>query len=187
MITHPNNGDLVGKFRQHIEPLFKRLLVGAYRLTGSAEDAEDLVQETLLKAYKNMYRFDENSSPGGWVYTIMKNTFLNNLRDRKTKEVLLFNGDDVDRLADNTPDQTIPPEIEDDMQSIVNSLPDDMRVILIARETEGLTYQEIAQTLEIPIGTVKSRLKRARNVLQGKWLRHTVKVKTANEGTLLRR
>lgn len=170
-MKQPNRNQSEDRFRRYIEPLFKTLLVSAYRFTGSVDDAEDLVQEAFVKAYKNIDKLDENANPAGWVYTIMKNTFLNNLRSAKTREVLLFDDTSIERLADEKGKDNPPEGVDDDIQAIVNSLPEDMRLILVAREIQGLSYLEIAKSFDMPVGTVKSRLKRAREKLKEKWLR----------------
>ncbi len=164
------------KFHKFVEPMFEKLFIGAYRLTKSHEDAEDLVQETLFKAYKNMDKFDENLNPGGWLYTIMRNTFLNNIKQNKLRELLLFDGNDSERLADKSQEPERDRGMEDSLQLVLNSLPTPMQTILVARETQQLSYEEIADSFDIPLGTVKSRLKRARNMLREKWNRQNKNV-----------
>ncbi|MBI5815274.1 MAG: RNA polymerase sigma factor [Nitrospinae bacterium] len=157
------------KFRRHFEPLFGQMLASAWRLTGSKEDAEDLIQETFLKAYRHADRFDPAQSAGAWLFTIMKNTFLNNLRGRR--EVVPFDAALMERLADEGADR--PGDYEGDWLGVMlNALPPDMRAILVAREVNGLSYEQIAQAMEIPSGTVKSRISRAREALKELWLKN---------------
>lgn len=176
MFNNDNTQSPEEKFHKYVEPMFKKLLVGAYRLTKSHEDAEDLVQDTLFKAYKNMDKFDENLNPGGWLYTIMRNTFLNNIKQNKSREFLLFDGNDSEKLADKSQAPAQDRGIEDSLQLVLNSLPTPMQTILVARETQQLSYEEIAKSFDIPLGTVKSRLKRARNMLREKWKRQNKNV-----------
>lgn len=159
------------KFRRLMEPLVDKMHSAAYRLTGSREDAEDLLQETFVKVYRNIDRFEEGTNPGAWVYTIMRNTFLNNIRSKKSKDTLLFDEEAVERLADTSEPYQTEEDIDAELQSVLDSLPPDMRSALVAREVNGLSYQEIADTMGLPIGTVKSRINRARDALKDRWLR----------------
>ncbi|MBF0634214.1 MAG: sigma-70 family RNA polymerase sigma factor [Nitrospinae bacterium] len=159
------------KFRRLMEPLFDKMYASAYRLTGSRDDAEDLVQETFLKAYRSIDRFEEGTNPGAWVYMIMRNTFLNNIRSKKGREVLLFDEEMAERLADTSESYVSDEKMDEELQAVLNSLPPDMKEALVAREVNGLSYQEIADSMGLPIGTVKSRINRAREALKGRWLR----------------
>lgn len=156
------------KFRRHIEPLFRDMYNAAYRLTGKPEDAEDLIQETFIKAFRYIDRFDGSANPAAWVYTIMKNTFLNDLRYKKHRETAALDENAVDRLAT---EDTYPEEEPGDLQALLNNMPQDMKTILIAREINGLSYHEISESMNLPVGTVKSRIARARDTLREKWLR----------------
>jgi RNA polymerase sigma-70 factor (ECF subfamily) len=143
----------------------------AYRLTGSRDDAEDLLQETFLKAYRSIEKFEEGTNPGAWVYTIMRNTFLNDIRSKKTREILLYDEQMAERLADTSEPARSDEKMDEELQAVLNSLPPDMREALVAREINGLSYQEIADTMSLPIGTVKSRINRARESLKERWMR----------------
>lgn len=159
------------KFRRLMQPLFDKMYASAYRLTGSRDDAEDLVQETFLKAYRSIERFQEGTNPGAWVYMIMRNTFLNDIRSKKGREVLLFDEAMAERLADTSGSPITEERMDEELQTVLNSLPPDMKEALVAREISGLSYQEIADTMGLPIGTVKSRINRAREALKERWLR----------------
>ena len=159
------------KFRRLVEPLFDKMYASAYRLTGSRDDAEDLLQDTFLKAYRSIERFEEGTNPGAWVYTIMRNTFLNNIRSKKLRETLLFDEGAAERLADTAEPPSSGEEMDVELQTVLNSLPPEMRSALVAREINGLSYQEIADSLSLPIGTVKSRINRAREALKERWMR----------------
>jgi RNA polymerase sigma-70 factor (ECF subfamily) len=159
------------KFRRLIEPLFDKMYASAYRLTGSRDDAEDLLQETFLKAYRNIGKFEDGTNPGAWIYTIMRNTFLNEVRSKKSRETLLFDEGMAERLADTSEPDRSGEKMDEELQAVLNSLPDDMREALVAREINGLSYQEIADNMNLPIGTVKSRINRARESLKERWMR----------------
>jgi len=156
------------KFRRHFEPLFNKMLAVAWRLTGAKADAEDLAQETFLKAFRSMERFDERQSAGAWLYSIMKNTFLNDIRSAKKREFVPFDEKLVERaegIAVGSVD-----EMDGRLMAALDSLPKDMRAVLVAREVGELSYEEISEAMELPIGTVKSRINRARGMLKENWL-----------------
>jgi RNA polymerase sigma-70 factor (ECF subfamily) len=154
-----------------MEPLFDKMYASAYRLTGSRDDAQDLLQDTFLKAYRSIEKFEEGTNPGAWIYTIMRNTFLNEIRSKKSRETLLFDEEAVARVADTSDPDPSGGKMDEELQAVLNSLPDDMREALVAREINGLSYQEIADTMKLPLGTVKSRINRAREALKERWMR----------------
>ncbi|MBI4667047.1 MAG: sigma-70 family RNA polymerase sigma factor [Nitrospinae bacterium] len=158
------------KYRKHIEPLFGRMFVSAYRLTGSREDAEDLTQETFIKAFRAIDRFDSDSAPAAWLYTIMRNTFLNDLRHKKSRETLLFDESLAERLPDERAENSGPVVMDEKLQATLDSIPEEMRSVLVAREIAQLSYDEIASSFNLPLGTVKSRINRAREMLRERWL-----------------
>lgn len=160
------------RFRRHIEPITRNLLIAAYRFTGNRFDAEDLAQETLVKAFKNMEKFKEGTSAKAWTFTILKNTFYNNVRYQKRREVPLLDPNDIDGYKDESIQEIGAAGLDDEMQSIIDSLPEEMRLILIAREIQGLDYNQIAEDFSVPLGTVKSRIKRAREKLRELWLKN---------------
>ena len=159
----------VERFQRLIEPQTKILLTSAYRLTGNSFDAEDLVQETLVKAFINIDKFKEGTNAKAWTFTILKNTFYNNVRYRKRRELTLFDPDDTYRLKDESIRETGSDGLDDEMQSIIDSLPEEMKLILIAREIQGLDYNQISENFNLALGTVKSRIKRAREKLRELW------------------
>lgn len=161
--------DPKAKFRLYVEPHTRTMIVAAFRFTGNRFDAEDLAQETLFKAYKNIDKLTDYTNPKGWVFTIMKNTFYNNVRYNKHRELPLLDESATDRVKDESHENATSGELSDEMQSSLNTLPEDMRLILIAREVQGFDYNEISQSLGVPLGTVKSRLKRAREKLKKNW------------------
>ncbi len=139
----------------------------ALKLTADNEDAEDLLQETFLKALKYKDKFQEKTNLKAWLYTIMKNTFINNYR-RKVKRKTIMDNTDDDYFVNSTKQSSpISPESEYNYKEItktVNALNDECR-IPFQMHNEGYKYKEIADELEMPIGTVKSRIFLARKKL----------------------
>lgn len=139
----------------------------ALKLTADNEDAEDLLQETFLKALKYKDKFQEKTNLKAWLYTIMKNTFINNYRRKVRKNTIMDNTDD-DYFVNSTKQWSpISPESEYNYKEItktVDNLNDECR-IPFQMHNEGFKYKEIADELEMPIGTVKSRIFLARKKL----------------------
>ena len=149
----------------------------AYRLTFDEDDAKDLVQETYLKAFRFIDSFQRGTNAKAWLFRILKNSFINDFR-KKSKEPskvdyqeveTYYNSDDVD--ASITTDlrvEAVQDMIGDEISNALNSLAVDFRTVIILCDLEGFTYEEMAKILDIPIGTVRSRLHRARNLLKDK-------------------
>lgn len=145
----------------------------ALRLSGGEEPgAEDLVQETMLKAFRAWDRFESGTNCRAWLMTILRNTFINDFRRRKTRPTSvgfeqlaerpqaasLYEADPEGRIFERM--------IDDEVVAAIDELPEEFRVPLVLADIEGLRYQEVAELMEIPVGTVKSRLFRARKRLQ---------------------
>ena len=149
----------------------------AYRLTFDEDDAKDLVQETYLKAFRFIDSFQRGTNAKAWLFRILKNSFINDFR-KKSKEPskvdyqeveTYYNSEDVD--ASITTDlrvEAVQDMIGDEISNALNSLAVDFRTVIILCDLEGFTYEEMAKILDIPIGTVRSRLHRARNLLKDK-------------------
>ncbi|HEX2026703.1 MAG TPA: sigma-70 family RNA polymerase sigma factor [Nitriliruptorales bacterium] len=160
--THRNEA-----FRQHVVPELEVLLRVATRLTGDPVEAEDLVQETLIRAYRAVDRFD-GRYPRAWLLTILRNTHRNMLRRRRvlivdsSHEILARaparGADGRDGAAEHVLDATLDTAVG----AALRALSDDFRRVVVLVDIEGLTYQETADVLDIPVGTVMSRLHRAR-------------------------
>src|SRR2546428_7437760 len=157
----------------YIDSLYRTAL----RLTRNAADAEDLVQETYLKAFRAAERFEPGTNMRAWLFTILHNTARNRARDR-ARDAVAIDSDVVDRAADappvggyaagaaETPEtlllrETLAPEL----QAAIDELPDVFRQAVWLRDVEEFSYAEIAQMLSIPIGTVMSRISRGRHLL----------------------
>lgn len=156
------------QFNNRLLSLQDRLLFFAYSLTSNDDDARDLLQETLLKALMYKNQFADNTNFKAWVFTIMKNTFINSYR-RNQKSRRAFDGtEDSINLAQNkiktseTPDSHISVQ---EMEQKIEQLDDDFRVPF-KMHTDGFKYKEIAEELDLPLGTVKSRIFFTRKKLQ---------------------
>ena len=148
----------------------------ALRLTRHAADAEDLVQDTYLKAFRASDRFEPGTNLKAWLFTILHNTARNRLRDR-ARAAVTFDSDVLERATDAPPDPGGPgtvdtPEtlllrdtLDPDLQAAVDALPEAFREAVWLRDVEEFSYAEIAGMLDIPIGTVMSRISRARRML----------------------
>jgi len=157
----------------HTDALFG----AAYRLTRNARDAEDLVQDSLLRAYRFWGSFEQDSNCKAWLLRIVTNTFINEYQRRKrSREVLdaasaeqdatdgvLIHATATDRQS---PERTLlERSVSDDVQRALDSLPDDFRTAVVLCDVQGLSYKEIADIMETPVGTVMSRLFRGRKLL----------------------
>lgn len=148
-----------------------------YRLTLDQDDAKDLVQDTYLKAYRFIESFQKGTNAKAWLFRILKNSFINDYR-KKSKEPskvdyqeveTYYNSEDVDRQI--TPDlrvEALKDMIGDEISNALNALDVDFRTVIILCDLEGFKYEEMAKILDIPIGTVRSRLHRARQLLKEK-------------------
>lgn len=159
------------EFMPHINSMYNF----AYRLTLDADDAKDLLQDTYLKAFRFIDSFQQGTNAKAWLFRILKNSFINDYR-KKSKEPskvdyqeveTYYNSEDVDRQI--TPDlrvEALQDMIGDEISIALNSLDVDFRTVIILCDLEGFKYEEMAKILDIPIGTVRSRLHRARNLLK---------------------
>jgi RNA polymerase sigma-70 factor (ECF subfamily) len=144
----------------------------ALRLAGNEAHAEDLVQETMLKAYRSWHQYTPGTNVRAWLLTILRHTFINEYRKARRQAVEV----DVTRVEAFTifeQVQETDPEgrffdqlVDEEVLGAIDRLPDEFRETLILSDIEGLSYAEIADVTEVPVGTVKSRLFRARQALQ---------------------
>ena len=164
-------------FEQATIPFLDSLYNMAYRLTRNAEDAQDLVQETYLKAYKYYDKFEKGTNLKAWLFRIMKNTFINNYRKRQNQpQQNAFSDiedsfesmvDDNARPREKDPEQQVLDQVMDeDVQTALDSLREDYRMVILLVDIEGFSYKEAADILEVPVGTVMSRLYRGRRKLE---------------------
>ncbi len=165
----------------HMDALYRTAL----RMTKNSGDAEDLVQESLVKAYRFWDKFEEGSNCRAWLFKIMTNIFINDYR-AKSRAPQAVDVDDIDdnylynMLADGKPNQNPEQQLfaklfDDDIRRAIEDLPDDFRVVVVLSFLEGFSYQEIAEIIDLQLGTVKSRLHRGRKILQKQLLDYAVK------------
>jgi len=157
-----------GSFEQLALPLFARLYNFAHWLTQDRALAEDLVQETYMKALRGFSSFQQGTNFRAWMYKILRNTFLTSQAGLKAS--ISFDDDDekvADPAAAQTPESLLLARVQQEtIQSALQELPVRFREIILLCDVEEMSYQEIAETLAIPRGTVMSRLSRARKVMR---------------------
>jgi len=162
------------EFIPHIHSMYNF----AFRLTNDEDDANDLIQDTYLKAFRFINSFSEGTNAKAWLFRILKNSFINDFR-KKSKEPAKVDYQDVETTYNSEEDaetnQTVDLRVEsvqdligDEIANALNALPVDFRTVIILCDVEGFTYEEMAKILDIPIGTVRSRLHRARMLLKDK-------------------
>jgi RNA polymerase sigma-70 factor (ECF subfamily) len=150
----------------HIDSLYGTAL----RLTRRAADAEDLVQDTYLKAFRSAHQFERGTNLKAWLFTILHNTFRN-IRRHDGRNPVDVDSDAVERAAgegpgDQSPEQILSRQTLDaDLQAALDALPEPFRQAVWLRDVEELSYAEMAQVLDVPIGTVMSRISRGRRAL----------------------
>jgi len=166
-------------FVEDTEPYMASLYSTARRLTGNQADAEDLVQETFLKAYRAYHTFEAGTNLKAWLYRILTNTYINRYRKKQRRPDEVELGDTQDLYlyrkigsAESADYSTSAEEtvleglVEADIKAAVESLPENFRVPVLLADLEGFAYKEIAEILDIPIGTVMSRIHRGRALLR---------------------
>ena len=155
------------------------LYTAALRMTRNPSDAEDLVQETYLKAYRAFATFKEGTNLKAWLYKILTNTFINSYRSRKRRpeqteladveDLYLYRrlgGLEAVSLGRSAEEEVMEHFTDGDVKGAVEALPEQFRMAVLLADVEGFSYKEIAEILDIPIGTVMSRLHRGRRALQ---------------------
>lgn len=161
------------EFYPHMDALYNF----GYRLTLDEDDANDLVQETYLKAFRFIDTYQRDTNAKAWLFRIMKNSFINDFR-KKTKEPVKTDYDEVEQVYNSeeahysaTVDlrqEVFGGVLGDEITKALNSIPVDFRLIVLLSDIEGFTYEEMSKIIGIPIGTVRSRLHRARNMMKDK-------------------
>lgn len=170
---------------QHYERLFEKeflpqidaLYTFAYHLTYNEHDANDLVQEAYLNAYRFIDKYQEGTNAKAWLFRILKNAFINQYR-KKSKQPQKVDIDNVFNVSEEAVekpvgrmdlrDELYQNLMGDEVTIALNSLSIEYRTVILLCDVEGFSYEEIAEILELPIGTVRSRLHRARNLLKEK-------------------
>ena len=156
----------------HLDTIYN----SAIRMTGNATDAEDLVQETFLKAYRFFHKFRKDSNCLAWLFKIMKNSYINRFRQKAREPITISTdagGPEKETGFPEPPGTDADPAdlmyeklLDDEVEAAVRALPEEFKLVVLLSDVEGLQYREIADVLGCPIGTVRSRLSRGRNLLR---------------------
>lgn len=161
------------EFMVHVDSMYNF----AYRLTFDSDDAKDLVQDTYLKAFRFINSFERGTNAKAWLFRILKNSFINDFRKKSKQPAKVdyneveqfYNSDDAGaKITTDLRVETVQDMIGDEISGALNAIPVDFRTVIILSDLEGFTYEEMSKILDIPIGTVRSRLHRARNMLKEK-------------------
>lgn len=162
-------------FEKEMIPHLDSLYNFAIRLTSDPIDAEDLVQDTIVKAFRFFGSYEKGTNAKAWLFRILKNSYINNYR-KKSKQPQQVDYDEVSTYYENIrseqSDTTDMEDIlyrdmlDDQITRALQRLPEDFRTVVLLCDVEGFTYEEIANMLDVPIGTIRSRLHRGRNLLR---------------------
>jgi RNA polymerase sigma-70 factor (ECF subfamily) len=174
--TSPEAGtrqELTARFERDVVPLMPNLYSAAVRLRRTPSDAEDLLQETYLRAFRGFAGFTEGTNLKAWVYRILTNTYINSYR-KKQREPVTVSGDDMEEwylydhieAQDSAENEVLESLPEAEVKAALESLPEGFRLTVWLVDVEGFSYKEAAEILEVPVGTVMSRLHRGRKSLE---------------------
>jgi RNA polymerase sigma-70 factor (ECF subfamily) len=166
-----------GIFEKELLPHIDALKTFAFHLTYDEDDANDLVQETYMKAHRFLDRYIQGTNAKAWLFKILKNAYINHYRKR-SKQPTRVDFEDIVNYHDSD-DSSLPGYLDlreeifdsmmgDEVTIAINALPIDFRTVVLLCDIEGFTYEEISKIIDVPIGTVRSRLFRARNMLKEK-------------------
>lgn len=162
-------------FNNELLPQINALYNFAFHLCYNEEDANDLVQETYLKAFRFIDKYIQGTNAKAWLFKILKNAFINQYR-KKSKRPTQVDYEDIASYHDNEEssyvdffdlrEEIFQGMMGDEVTNAINALPIDFRTVILLCDIEGFTYEEISKIIDIPIGTVRSRLHRSRNMLK---------------------
>lgn len=171
-------------FNDEILPHLDALYNFGLRLTSDPNDAEDLVQDTIVKAYRFFSSYEKGTNAKAWLFRILKNSYINNYR-RKSKKPQEVDYDEVATFYETIRDERTETSdledkmfrelIDDDLSRALDSIPEDFRTVVLLCDVEDFTYEEIANMLDVPIGTIRSRLHRGRNLLKAELMEYATK------------
>ena len=162
-------------FEDELLPHADALYNFAYHLTYNEEDANDLVQDTLMKAFRFIGSYEKGTNAKAWLFKILKNSFINEYRKKAKQpnkvdyeDIVAYQDADEDRggVVFDLREDIFDGMMGDEITMALNSLPVDFKTAILLCDIEGFTYEEISKIIDIPIGTVRSRLHRARNMLK---------------------
>lgn len=169
-----NQKQLYADFEAEAIPHMDSLYNFALRMTGDTDDANDLIQETYLKSFRFFDKFEKGTNCKAWLFRIMKNTYINSYR-KNVKEPDKVDYEEIENFYENIKSSWSNAShlekdlydnlLDDEISEAVNSLPEDFRTVIILCDIEEFSYEEIANFVDCPIGTVRSRLHRARKIL----------------------
>jgi RNA polymerase sigma-70 factor (ECF subfamily) len=181
------------RFTDQTMDLMPSLYNAALRMTRNRADAEDLVQETYLRAYRGFDSFEEGTNLKAWLYRILTNTYINSYRAKKRRpeeteldeveDLYLYHrigGLEAAMAGRSAEDELLDRFSEAEVKEAVEDLPENFRMAVLLADVEGFSYKEIAEILDIPIGTVMSRLHRGRKALQKRLYEFAVDRNLAN-------
>jgi len=161
-------------FNSEVIPHMKSLRNYALMMTRDYDNSEDLLQDTLLNAFRFLHKYEEGSNIKAWLFKIMKNSFINKYRKKIKKPFEVDYGDVLnfyeiikpkDLLTEHFQQDAFSNSLHDEVENAVSLLPDDFRTIIFLSDIEGYTYKEISEFVDCPLGTVRSRLHRGRKIL----------------------
>ena len=175
MSSNPDRNNRI--FEDELIPHASALKTFAFHLTYNDEDANDLVQETYMKAYRFIDKYIEGTNAKAWLFKILKNAYINEYRKKAKQpnrvdfeDFINYHNTEDDRVTGyhDLREEIFKNMMGDEVTMAVNSLPIDFRTVILLCDVEGFTYEEISKIIDVPIGTVRSRLFRARNMLKEK-------------------
>jgi RNA polymerase sigma factor (sigma-70 family) len=164
-------------FEEELLPQIDALFNFACRLCQNAEDANDLVQETYMKAFRSLDKYEPGTKPGAWLFRILKNAFINDYRKKAKQptqtvyeEISNFHEEEDTNFSSfvDLREELFNGMMGDEITAAIDAMPIRLRAAVLLYDVEGFSYEEIAEILEIPIGTVRSRIHRGRDFLKSK-------------------
>ncbi len=171
-------------FNDEILPHLDALYNFALRLTSDPNDAEDLVQDSIVKAFRFFSSYEKGTNAKAWLFRILKNSYINSYRKKSSKPQEI----DYDEVASfyetiraertnssDLEDKMFGELIDDDLTRALEEIPEDFRTVVLLCDVEDFTYEEIANMLDVPIGTIRSRLHRGRNLLKAQLMEYAQK------------
>ena len=162
------------EFEVEALPYMDALYNYGLKMTGSSDEADDLVQETFLRAFRFWDKFEKGTNAKAWLFSILRNSFINEYR-KSSREPDKVDYDDIQNFYENIKSDEVKTQhaqedafstlLDDEVSQAITKLPEDFRTVIILSDIEGFTYDEIAEFVDTPVGTVRSRLHRARKML----------------------